>query len=184
MEPLVSCQWCGTTNQIRRHKCVVCEIEIGIPPLQGLRGRDIDTAILSAYTRGGARHIAERLADGRLPWRNNSIQQRCIRVALAESIPELNLTLDRGELDDSSDTFLGWRWPTSPLSTSARIYLVKNQRSTFTETIRRDSRRRAVNLSLPSSKKLKDVDVYFSLQTEIEALAIRTRPRVVHSTMT
>jgi hypothetical protein len=161
---------------------VVCEVELGIPTLDALRGKDLESAIRSAYTRGGARHVAERLADGRLPWRNTSIEQRCIRVALAEQIPEMETTLILDPDDDASEVFLGWRWPQSPIATSLQLLYVRDRKRVGDCVKSRDPRRRAVNLFLPSAKELRGFQIYFSLQAEIEGLSIRTQSRVVHST--
>lgn len=179
---LVSCEWCGTTNDPRRLRCILCDVEIGIPPLEGTRGRELDAAIRSAYTRGGARHVAERLASGRIPWRNSSIEQRCVRIALAEQIPHLGTLLIFNPDDESSEVFLGWRWPQSSLATSVQLLFVRNRERVGDEMVSRDPRRRAVNLYLPSAGELKGLQIYLSLQAVIEGLAIRTHPRVVHST--
>lgn len=178
---LVRCEWCGTTNDERRLRCVLCEVEIGVPLLDGIHGKELDAAILSAYTRGGARHVAERLADGRLPWRNSSIEQRCVRIALAEQIPEMGTTLTFDPDDDASEVFLGWRWPQSPIATSLQLIFVRDRRRVGDQVTSRDPRRRAVNLYLPSARELKGFQIYLSLRAEIEGLLIRTQPRVVHS---
>ena len=80
---LIICQWCNTTNDSSRLRCVLCDVKIGIPVLDGLPDKETDAAMRSAYTRGGASLVAERLIDGRLPWRNRPIEHSCIKTALA-----------------------------------------------------------------------------------------------------
>lgn len=184
MSSLLSCEWCGTTNDARRLRCILCEVEIGIPLLDGVHGKELDAAIRAAYTRGGARHVAERLADGRIPWRNSSIEQRCVRVALAEQIPEMGTTLTFNPDDEASEVFLGWRWPQSPIATSLQLLFVRDQKRVGDRVTPRNPRRRAVNLYLPSANELKGFQIYLSLRAEVEGLVIRTQPRVVHSTRT
>jgi len=178
----VSCEWCGTTNDVRRLRCILCDVEIGIPLLDGIHGKELDAAIRSAYTRGGARHVAERLADGRIPWRNSSIEQRCVRVALAEQIPDMGTTLSYDPDDVSTKVLLGWRWPQSRIATSLQLLFVRDRKRVGDQVISRDPRRRAVNLYLQSANELKGFQLYLSLRAEIEGLVIRTQPRVVHST--
>lgn len=182
VDTLVRCEWCGTANPQQRFRCVVCEVELGIPTLNALRGKDLDSAIRSAYTRGGARHVAERLADGRLPWRNTSIEQRCIRVALAEQIPEMGVVLIADDRDTDRPVFLGWRWPISPLAKAMRLEFVRDGRVEGRQIKERIRGRRGVNLNLPSARKLAGLQIEYSLVTAIEASVIKTRPRVVHST--
>lgn len=179
---LVSCEWCGTTNDPRRLRCILCDVEIGIPPLEGIHGKELDAAIRSAYTRGGARHVAERLANGRIPWRNTSIEQRCVRIALAEQMSNLGTCFILNPDDESSEVFLGWRWPQSPLATSLQLLFVRDRKRVGDQIVSRDPRRRAVNLYLPSASDLKGLQIYLSLRAVIEGLAIPTHPRVVHST--
>jgi len=182
MSSLQYCEWCGTANDVRRLRCILCDVEIGIPLLDGIHGKELDAAIRSAYTRGGARHVAERLADGRIPWRNSSIEQRCVRVALAEQIPEMGTTLSYDPDDESTEVFLGWRWPRSPLATSLEMVYLHDGRIVGRHIWSRAPRRRAVNLYLQSANGLKGFQLYLSLRAEIEGLVIRTQPRVVHST--
>lgn len=179
---LVRCEWCGTTNDARQLRCIVCDVEIGIPLLDGVHGKELDAAIRSSYTRGGARHVAERLADGRLPWRNTSIEQRCIRVALAEQIAEMGVVLIADERDTDHPVFLGWRWPISPLAKAMRLEFVRDGRLVGRQIKKRAAGRQGVNLNLPSTRILAGLEIQYSLATEIEASVIKTRPRVVHST--
>jgi len=161
---------------------VVCEVELGIPTLDALHGKDLESAIRSAYTRGGARHVAERLADGRLPWRNTSLEQRCVRVALAEQLAEMGVVLIADDRDTDRPVYLGWRWPASPLAKAMRLDFMRDGRLDGFQVKRRVSGRRGVNLNLPSARSLAGLEIRYSLVTEIEASVIRTRPRVVHST--
>jgi hypothetical protein len=182
VDSLVRCEWCGTANTQQQFRCVVCEVELGIPTLDALRGKNLESAIRSAYTRGGARHVAERLADGRIPWRNSSIEHRCVRVALAEQLAEMGVVLIADDRDTDRPVFLGWRWPVSPLAKAMRLEFVRDGRLEGRQIKERIRGRRGVNLNLPSVHKIAGLQISYSLVTAIEASVIRTQPRVVHST--
>lgn len=188
---IVICEWCGTVNDVDHYKCVLCDIEIGIPTLDRLTGKDLDAAIASTYTRGGARLVAERLVDGRLPFRNSWRERQCIRLALAELLPELQATLTSDSNGKLGFTYLGWRWPESSLVTQLDIGIyrggaVEGSRLIGGKKIRnqrqpRFPRRRAENLYLAVPSASDDITVSISLLTSIEARVIGTHPRVVHS---
>ena len=188
---LTTCEWCDTINDSRRHRCVLCDVQIGIPVLDGLHGKEIDEAIRSAYTRGGASLVAHRLIDGRLPWRNRKIDQNCIKVALAEQFPLLEMTLIIDETDSTSRPYLGWRWPSNSIVSAVDLRFVRGARldGNFARGGRkvgfrrekRSPRRRGVNLHLPPASEMLDITVQALLCTEIEGTLVRTHPRVVHS---
>ena len=189
---LISCEWCGTINDADHHKCVLCDIEIGIPTLDRVSSKDFDAALASTYTRGGARLIAERLVDGRLAFRNTLRERQCIRFALAELLPELHATLTSDRTGKLGFTYLRWRWPESSLATHLDVGFyqggrVEGGRLIGGKRIRsqrqpRFPRRKAENLHLTVPSSSDDMTISISLLTEIEARVIGTHPRVVHST--
>ena len=188
---LVTCEWCGTVNDANHYKCVLCDIEIGIPTLDRLTGKDLDAAIASTYTRGGARLVAERLVDGRLPFHNSWRERQCVRLALAELLTEMNTTLLERPTTTASYSYLGWRWPESPLPTQTDVRVFQGARVEGSRAIggrlihtqrqRRYPRRKAENIHLPIRRESEDVLVSVSLLTEVEGRLIGTHPRVVHS---
>lgn len=189
---LISCEWCGTINDADHHKCVLCDIEIGIPTLDRVSSKDFDAALASTYTRGGARLIAERLVDGRLAFRNTLRERQCIRFALAELLPELHATLTTDRTGKLGFTYLGWRWPESSLATQLDVGIYRAGRVEGNRLIGgkrisskrqpRLPRRKAENLYLSVPPSSDDITISISLLTSIEARAIGTHPRVVHST--
>ncbi len=187
------CQWCKTVNDLTRHRCVLCDIQIGIPVLDGLHGKEIDSAMRSAYTRGGSSLVAERLLDGRIPWRNRTIDHACLRVALAEQIPFLNIKLIISETDPKSPSYLGWRWPENNILSAVDLRFIRGakldgnfsrggRRVGFRREIR-VPRRRGVNLHLPPSSEMHGITVEVALCAEVEGTLVRTHPRVVHSSL-
>jgi hypothetical protein len=188
---LITCEWCGTVNDADQHRCVLCDIEIGIPTLDGVSSKDLDAALASTYTRGGAHLIAERLVDGRLAFRNTWRERQCIRFALAELLPELQATLTNDRTGKLAFTYLGWRWPESSLATQLDVGIyrggrVEGARLIGGKKIRsqrhpRFPRRKAENLYLSVPPSSDDITVSISLLTSIEARVIGTHPRVVHS---
>ena len=188
---LIICQWCNTTNDSSRLRCVLCDVKIGIPVLDGLPDKETDAAMRSAYTRGGASLVAERLIDGRLPWRNRPIEHSCIKTALAEQFPLLEMTLIIDETDSSSPPYLGWRWPSNPIISAVDLRFIRGARleGNFSRGgskvgFRREKRiprRRGVNLRLPPADEMRGITVQVLLCTEIEGSLVRTHPRVVHS---
>jgi hypothetical protein len=177
---LIICQWCNTTNDSSRLRCVLCDVKIGIPVLDGLPDKETDAAMRSAYTR-----------DGRLPWRNRPIEHSCIKTALAEQFPLLEMTLIIDETDSSSPPYLGWRWPSNPIISAVDLRFIRGARleGNFSRGgskvgFRREKRiprRRGVNLRLPSADEMRGITVQVLLCTEIEGSLVRTHPRVVHS---
>lgn len=187
----VTCEWCGTTNDSQSYKCILCDTETGIPSLDRVSGKDLDAAIASTYTRGGARLVAGRLVDGRLPFRNSWRERHCIRLALAELLPELEATLTNDRTGKLGFTYLGWRWPESPIATQLDVGIyrggrVEGDRLIGGKRIRnqrqpRFPRRKAENLHLAVPSTSDDITVSISLLTAIEARVIGTHPRVVQS---
>lgn len=187
----VTCKWCNTVNESARHRCLLCDVQIGIPVLDHLHKRDIDDAMRSAHTRGGSSLVAERLLDGRIPWRNSSIEQSCLRVALAEQLPFMNIKLIINETDPKSPSYLGWRWPENNLISAVDLRFIRGAKldGNFSRGGRRVGfrrevrvpRRRGVNLHLPPQSEMRDITVQVSLCAEIEGTLVRTHPRVVHS---
>ena len=189
---LTTCEWCGTVNDADQHKCVLCDIEIGVPTLDRVLSKDLDAALASTYTRGGARLIAERLADGRLAFRNTLRERQCFRFALAELLPELHATLTTDRTGKLGFTYLGWRWPESSLATQLDVGIYRAGRIEGNRLIGgkrisskrqpRLPRRKAENLYLSVPPSSDDITISISLLTSIEARVIGTHPRVVHST--
>ena len=188
---LVRCEWCDTVNDANHYKCVLCDIEIGVPSLDRVSGKDLDAALASTYTRGGARLIAERLVDGRLSFRNSWRERQCIRFALAELLPELHATLTTDRTARLGFTYLGWRWPESSLATQLDVGIYRGGRievgrliggkKISNERQPRFPRRKAENLYLSVPPSSDDITVSISLLASIEGRVIGTHPRVVHS---
>jgi hypothetical protein len=177
----LTCAWCDTVNESHRCFCLLCEIELGIPALDNLRPRELDDAIQASYTHGGSRLVAERLVDGRLPWRRRTIERLCIQVAQAEIYANMEILLNRNHDDKDHYIFLGWRWPDSTIVSGAKLWFRRDERI-FNERIEtRRPGQRAVNFSLPSSRQMENVEVWFRLFSKVGGERISMKPRQIHS---
>lgn len=191
-DSLTTCEWCSTLNDPNRMNCVLCDVQLGIPVLDDLPLKDLDGAMRSAYTRGGARLVAERLIDKRIPWRNQPIERQCIKFALAEQFPFLELVLIVDETNPTSNSYMGWRWPTTTLVSGVNLSFIRGAhveqnfcsggRKVGSRHEKRNPKRLGVNLHLPSADEMQGITVRVSLSAEIEGKFISTHPRVVQST--
>ena len=177
----LTCAWCDTVNESHRCFCLLCEIELGIPALDNLRARELDDAIQASYTHGGSRLVAERLVDGRLPWRRRSIERRCIQVAQAEIYANMEILLNTNHDDKDNHTFLGWRWPDSTIVSGAKLWFRRDERIVNERLEKRRPGQKAVNLSLPSSRQMENIEIWIRLFSEIGGERIAMQPRQIHS---
>ena len=177
----LTCAWCNTVNEKHRCFCILCEIELGIPALNALRPHELDDALRASYMHGGSRLVAERLVDGRLPWRRRSIERRCIQLALAEIHANMEILLDVMRDDENNRTFLGWRWPNSQIIAGAELWFRRDDQIINRRLEKRRTGQRAVNLSLPSSRQMHNIEVWIRLFSEISGERIAMQPRLVHS---
>jgi len=177
----LTCAWCDTVNESHRCFCLLCEIELGIPALDNLRARELDDAIQASYTRGGSRLVAERLVDGRLPWRRRTIERRCIQVAQAEIYANMEILLITNHDDKDHRGFLGWRWPESTILSGAELWSRRDERTVNRRTEKRRPGQKAVNLLLPSSRQMENVKFYIQLFSEIGGERIAMQPKQIHS---
>ena len=177
----ITCAWCNTINESHRCFCLLCEIELGIPALDDLRPRELDDALRASYMHGGSRLVAERLIDGRLPWRRRSIERRCIKLAQAEIYANMEILLNINLDDKDKSSFFGWRWPDSAIVTGAELWFRRNDRIINRRLEKRRPGQRAVNFSFPSGQQMANVEVWIRLFSEISGEKIAMQPRLVHS---